>query len=516
MREDGGAGQRFGAFLSYSHVNVREATRLHRRLEGFRLPRHLRQDRGNGAGRIGPIFRDREDLPAASDLSTSVRAALQTSSTLIVLCSPAARASPWVSREVQTFCELHPDRPVLAAILEGEPLAVMPEQLLLDREPLAADLRKEGDGRKLALLKIVAGIAEVPLDALIQRDAQRRLRRVIAITLASLIGMVAAAAMSIVAIQSRNEALAQRAQAESLVEFMLTDLRRQLKAVGRLDVMENVNRRAMTYYTDQGAAEDFSDDSLERRARIFGAMGEDAENAGNWGLAETRYRELYDTTAALLRQHPKDPLRTLAHARSENRLALLALSRGHRPEAEAGFRRTRTMLDGIGAWGRSQAAWIKLAGLVNGNICAVEVRRGLPGADTLADCERAVTLTRDLATELPENGGAAYDLVFHLIWLADAQSANGQADASYATRMQSLAASSALVARDPRNMLWREQQMEVFVRHAAWLGEVGHLKEEQAFLVRAGQLADDLVRRDPANATWSGYRDRIRRMIKGG
>ncbi|RZA03737.1 MAG: hypothetical protein EOO68_09075, partial [Moraxellaceae bacterium] len=45
-------------------------------------------------------------------------------------------------------------------------------------EPIAADFRAEHDGRKLARLKIVAGLTGIALDQIIQRDAQRQLRSV--------------------------------------------------------------------------------------------------------------------------------------------------------------------------------------------------------------------------------------------------------------------------------------------------------------------------------------------------
>ena len=76
--------------------------------------------------RLGPIFRDREELPASEDLSASVRAALAASDVLVVLCSPEARASRWVAREIELFREIGPDRPILAAIVRGEPGEAFP------------------------------------------------------------------------------------------------------------------------------------------------------------------------------------------------------------------------------------------------------------------------------------------------------------------------------------------------------------------------------------------------------
>ena len=119
------APRRFAAFISYSHDDERVARWLQGKLETYRLPRGLRasvaeradQHRGKGGDRLGAIFRDREDFAAASSLSDAIRQALADSQALIVLCSPTARASVWVNAEIALFRELHPDRPILAAIV---------------------------------------------------------------------------------------------------------------------------------------------------------------------------------------------------------------------------------------------------------------------------------------------------------------------------------------------------------------------------------------------------------------
>ena len=123
---------RYRAFLSYSHKDAAAAGRLHRRLEAYRIPRRLvgrETPAGPVPARLWPIFRDREELPAATDLSETVRAALAQSGALIILCSPNAPESLWVAEEIRVFRELHPDRPILAAILEGDPPDCFPELL---------------------------------------------------------------------------------------------------------------------------------------------------------------------------------------------------------------------------------------------------------------------------------------------------------------------------------------------------------------------------------------------------
>ncbi len=321
MAETGsGAAGGYVAFISYSHKDAAMGRWLHRKLEGYRLPKRLAGTQGEDGevpARLTPIFRDRDELPAAGNLSERVRAALAVSRNLIVLCSPNSAASPWVAKEIATFRDLHPDRPVFTAIIEGEPGQCFSPALLEGGvEPLAADLRKEGDGRRLGLLKLVAGLAGVGLDALVQRDAARRVRRVTYVTAAALAAMLAMALLTAFAVNARAEAERQREEAESLVEFMRTDLRDILRSVGRLDVLTAVNERALRRYEAQEIAH-LPTDALERRARILHAMGEDHIARGNFPLALAAFREAHRTTGSLLAKAPRDEPRIFSHAQSE-------------------------------------------------------------------------------------------------------------------------------------------------------------------------------------------------------
>jgi tetratricopeptide (TPR) repeat protein len=81
-------------------------------------------------------------------------------------------------------------------------------------EPIAADIRPGGDGKRLARLKLVAGLTGLRLDELVQREAQRRVRRLAAIAIAAVVGMILAASLALYANARRIEANDQRAIAE--------------------------------------------------------------------------------------------------------------------------------------------------------------------------------------------------------------------------------------------------------------------------------------------------------------
>ncbi|HSC15237.1 MAG TPA: hypothetical protein VLI71_08990, partial [Gammaproteobacteria bacterium] len=76
---------RYRAFISYSHRDERWATWLHKSLERYRVPRRLvgrATPMGAVPARIAPVFRDREELPTATDLGRVVNAALEQSAAL--------------------------------------------------------------------------------------------------------------------------------------------------------------------------------------------------------------------------------------------------------------------------------------------------------------------------------------------------------------------------------------------------------------------------------------------------
>ena len=233
---------KYWAFLSYSHRDAKWGSWLHKTLESYRPPKQLvgtHTVRGSVPKRLSPIFRDREELASATDLGTSISAALNDSACQIVICSPNSARSRWVNEEILSFKRLGREDRIFALIVGGEPNAsdnpaqadqeCFPPALryklgpdgnlsTVRTEPIAADARPGKDGRINAKLKLIAGLLGVGFDALRRREYHRRQRRLFAMASGAIGGMVITSGLAVAALIARATAERQTILAEREAE----------------------------------------------------------------------------------------------------------------------------------------------------------------------------------------------------------------------------------------------------------------------------------------------------------
>ncbi|MEA3038779.1 MAG: hypothetical protein QOE79_1292 [Sphingomonadales bacterium] len=444
----------FRAFVSYCHADRPFAAWLQRRLETYRLPRRLAGGvaplPGQGAGRIGPVFRDRADLSASEDLSEAVRDAIARSSALVVVASPDAARSLWVGREIALFRELHPNSPVLVALARGEPADALHEALLAGgSEPLAADFRKEGDGKRLAFLKIVAGLTHLPLDALVQRDAQRRVRRVTAVTAAAGVLLLIMALLLLMALKAREDAERRRVAADEMIGKLLTEVRGQLEGTGNVKLMVAVNQLAMDYYGRQGDLRRLPDKSLEQRARVLQTLGADDEKRNRLDAAQAKFNEAHRTTAAMLAKAPNDPDTIFAHAQSEYYLGLIARDRKDRVGAEHYWQRYLYQAKALAKAESGSARSLLELGYANGSLC--DLNRGDDFNLKAAQAQCAAAIRVEQAAVL-KSAEASIALANRYGAMALVQVELKRYDEALESRRREAALLDPLLAADPHNV----------------------------------------------------------------
>jgi tetratricopeptide (TPR) repeat protein len=314
---------RYSAFISYNHADRPWAAWLHRELERYRLPDALlgrESPLGNLERRLPPVFQDREELAASSNLASSVREALEQAHSLIVICSTNAAQSHWVNEEVREFVRLGRRERIQCLIVPeaGDPdapphpsAAIFPPALLeLGEEPLAADARKSGDGKRAAFLKLLAGVIGVRYDELRQREHARRQKRLMIFAAAASLGFLLMSGLAAFAFVSPAEAVRERdlARQKTITAQRTTDFVKGLfqvsdpsEAKGRsISALEVLDRGAREIQGQLDNEPDVKAELISTLSEVYMGLGSfrraDQLIRGSLGLKvardETRARQL--------------------------------------------------------------------------------------------------------------------------------------------------------------------------------------------------------------------------------
>ncbi len=194
----------YRAFISYSHRDKAWCDWLHRNLERYRVSSDL-AGRITEAGAVPrdlrPVFRDRADF-SAGPLQAQTIEALKSSQFLIVIASPDSAASDYVNEEIRLFKNFGGEDRVLSLIVAGEPPACFAPALRFRGAPdgaltaapadqIGADIAK--DGKREALVKIIAKLVGLPYDILWQRDVKAQRMRLAAYAAVAVIALAAGA-----------------------------------------------------------------------------------------------------------------------------------------------------------------------------------------------------------------------------------------------------------------------------------------------------------------------------------
>ena len=523
--------RRYKAFISYSWADKAWGDWLHTALETYTPPKAVigsNGQLGQVPDNLRPIFKDREEEAAGHGIAAAIEAALGASDFLIVICSPHSAKSKWVNREVAWFKTNRSRERIIALVVDGEPCASIsggdpsrecfPATLLYKvdanlepttkrtrDDPLAADARKSGDGRRGAKLKIAAALLGLGLDDLIRRDNRRRAIRRRVVT-SGAVGLSATmSVLTFVALDQRDaaemaeaEAVKARIEAEDHVEFMISDMREPLEAVGRLDILEMPGKRALDYY----AARDLTTaapDELARRARAQLLVGEVNNLRGDLTAALASYSAAAKTTEEQLRRAPNDAERVYDHAQSEFWVGYIAWRRGDLATTErywTEYLNLALRLVDIEPENNDYQAELLYA---HSNLGTLALDTGQTES-AITQFEKSLTQAHFLLDQSPDDPSLRLEVAQSQSWLASALSFAGAYRVALDLRREELANYAALLKRDTR-FVELAKFMSAAHEHLAVLSALtGDLASSARHANEATRIANTLGESDSENA----------------
>ena len=509
----------YKAFISYSHRDEAWATWLHKALESYRLPRKLVGSKGRHGtipAKLFPVFRDRDELSSASDLSERVQAALRDSASLVVICSPASAASRWVNGEIRSFRALGRGDRIHCIVVDGDPQAdrledsAFPPALLESEvgeavEPLAADARKWADGKNLARLKLISGILGIRLDELRRRDQQRK-RRLRAIAIAASLAVVALAATTIVSRLAENT---RRQHAEALVS-QLVEVSGELEKVADLQTLRSVGER-LASYLDTLDQDDLSKASRIQVGMVLRQLGEVSKSQGRPEDAMDVFTRSRDAFASLVEDEPSDLSLLSELGKAEFWIAYIHLDRGDWDAASVPVRRYLHVTQQLAQAEPDNAEWAMELAYAHSNLGTIESRHVPVNPDkVLEHMQTAMEHNRRAAELAPDNEDYRLELADSHANLADAWLDVCDVGQALAARLVSVQDARDFHDLEPGNKRIKKSYAYALAGLASTQRAIGQTAEAMQSLVTSVGLLNELAREDPSNLTfrWNWHRKR--------
>ena len=545
---------KYKAFISYSHRDDEWAAWLLKALERYRIPNHIRHKHARGPlpKRLGPFFRDRDELPATGHMTDRIFQALAESEHLIVICSPDATRSKLVNREIAEFKRVRRGGQILCVIVRGIPFSdnpaeeCFPDALRLEftsdgarsglaAESLAADARDEGDGRRYATLKLVAGLLGVGLNDLVRRDNQFRHRRIAILATAATVGMAAMAALALdarnardkaenallLAEQKNNEAQQSKGEMIDFTRFVVTSVYDELVSAGSLSVLERTSKKIVDRLDHKGI-ENLEFAQLTQLIGAYLRLGQALERQG-----ESTYARQYFETARkwahdLYKLHPNNEVAIARYATSLFFTGYLSRRQGDYVNAEADYierlRLSRVALEGNlevdpHAGLITKAQWKEEVADALANLCNLQYQPLGKPLEALENCKSSVALRHQIVESVPSNRERWINLASAYFFLAN----------NYLVLDRNIEAKEALLTRRSiyANILDEDPKNYRVLRRAAMTEQLlasievrqGRLDNALERLRVAQEEFDTLTAQDPANVMWRAnsadvYRDK--------
>jgi serine/threonine-protein kinase len=401
--------------------------------------------------------------------------------------------------------------PTLPAELEAIVLKCLekdPEARYPSARALAEDLRRYLDGE---VVEAHAATLAYRLTKFALRH--RRPLAVAVVAAVLLLGALAVAAwLGVVARAANRRAELRRGQAEDLIGFMLTDLRDKLDPLGKLEILDDVGKRAMGYFASVPRGE-LSDAELARRSQALYQLGDVRIRQGKLSQALAPLQESLSLAQALADREPHNRERLFGLGQSRFWVGYVHWEQGDLAAARPQFEVYRKISERLVRMDpRSTQYQMELA-YANSNLGSVERQAGDLAA-ALASFEKTLALKQRLVDQSPADRdrrfelAATHDLIGHTLLEL------GRLRAAYPHFTVQRSLLQALVQADPESFRFRSYLGTAHDSLAAWHEAGGQLAEALQSDLQSQKIFAQLAARDPANQLW-GWKLELSRMKEG-
>ena len=341
-----------------------------------------------------------------------------------------------------------------------------------------------------------------------QREAERRSlerahrrRRVSALVATAALAVLAVVSLlAYQAVEARKEAERRRAQAESLIGFMVGDLREKLEPIGKLDILDDIGDQAMAYF-EAVPADELTDDELFRRSQALYQIGEVRFKQGDLSAALEAYQESLVLAQRLVNRKPNNGRWLKALGASHFGVGYVFWRENLLDDAERHFRSYLEIAERLAAMDPDNPEWRLEVAYTHSNIGSVLQARGdLEGA--LDEVQRTLEIKQELVRNRPEDANYRLELAKSYNIAGSVLESLGRLSEARGAFQADLSIKRRLVAEEPSNSQWQQRLAVTHNRLSSLEESRGALDAAHEHAVAARRIMGHLVARDPTNSRW--------------
>jgi eukaryotic-like serine/threonine-protein kinase len=298
----------------------------------------------------------------------------------------------------------------------------------------------------------------------------------------------------------RSNAVAARTRAEDLLDFMLGDLREEVRKAGKLDLLDRVGEEATAYF-DSLDPHELSDATLLRQIKMLRQIGATRKEQARYADAQRAFSAAYHRSATLTARHPANGDMLYERSQAEYWMGFMHRRLGETGKAAEWLTRHRDssvrLIQIEPGNPRFQSEFID----GHHNVAVIEMERGkIDDARTAFLGE--IAMLESMIHAHPDDLRSRLRLTDVLSWLGTAAFQQGDFSEALERYRDEASRLESLLARDSVDMKWKFELADSLSKQVNVLIATGRLADARERLARASAILKTLVAHDPANRIW--------------
>lgn len=397
------------------------------------------------------------------------------------------RVVEWIERHQQALQA----RTRVATQADRWAAANRPRDLLL---PEGSQVRQAKTLLELGLFSLAAHEREYIGRSINRARLSERIRLLAAISIGCL--AVLATVLGMLARGAQHDAENQRTQAEELMSFMLGNFVDKLRPLGRLELLDDVGKRALDYLSTPGR-DTGTPEAIVQRAKTLQLIAEVDIERGNPAGARTALFTAKATLEKLLKNSPDSKELLKALGANAFWLGQLHVDKDEWAPAMEYLQQYRSLSERLRAVDPADVdSWMELS-YAHSSIGSVAFGQGDYTAAT-KHFEKSIELKRNALSVRQGNEGIIIDLSNSLSWLANAKGSRGFLLEAKSLFEQAQALIRPLHEKNKTNASWT-MRLAAAVSHLAEIEQALGDRIAVVHLEEAVELLSGIVASDPTN-----------------